>query len=212
MSCDRRMARPTRSGARVAWLPCLVAIACAGEPVTCLPEAKTGFLDEQIRSVAPRRASKERRRLVEALASAECAHDVDALLLLAVAERESSLDPEARGPEGGIGLLQVRAPTGEYIAGLIDRPWEGEASLFDPEVNVDLGAAYLRRLHGKFGNWEASLSAYNLGPTRLRHLMKRGQRGSSPYARKILARYGKLVKSFDVESAAVTAAVSAKGP
>ncbi len=168
----------------------LAAPACSRS--RCLGAEKRDLLHATVAAGAPRLASGTRREVAEALAAAQCERDVDALLLLAVAERESRFDPEARGPAGGIGLLQIRAETGEEIARRLDISWRGERSLLDPSVNAQLGAAYLARLHGRFGDWEAALSAYNLGPSRFTEMVARGLPPTSPYARAILGRHADL--------------------
>lgn len=117
---------------------------------------------------------------------------MDAFLLLAVAETESAFDPRARGPSGGIGLLQLRLPTARAVAERHDVPLRGAAALQDVATNVALGAAYLSELHDRYASWEIALTAYNVGPTGLARLLRQGQNGSSPYARRILARWREI--------------------
>lgn len=138
---------------------------------------------------APDVPAAQRSEWVAAFARAQCAFEVDALLLLAIAEKESSLDPTARGPAGGVGLLQVRAATAEAVAEELGLVWRGEESLVDPATNVALGAGYLAQMQDDFGTWEAALAAYNLGPARLRDLLREGKPATSPYAREVLARF-----------------------
>ena len=124
-----------------------------------------------------------------AIASGACEEGIPTLLLAALALHESSFDPRARGPKGGRGLLQVRPSTAKQTAARLGVEWRGEASLSEPFVNAKLGAAYLRTLHEEFGNWEAAMAAYNMGPTRLRRHIDRGRAASSSYAREVVARW-----------------------
>ena len=175
------------------WLGLLLcaSLGC-GDDFACLDAEAGERLRDAVAERAPDRSPSERSDLIRAFARAECDFEVDALLLLAVAEQESSLDPKARGPAGGIGLLQVRPPTGEATARDHRIDWRGEESLLDPATNTALGAAYLVRMKERFGTWEAALAAYNLGPARLRQLIAKGLPATSPYAREILARKRKL--------------------
>jgi len=44
----------------------------------------------------------------------------------------------------------------------------GDPDLFDPEVNIRIGARELARLVRRFGDIEPALAAYNAGETRVR--------------------------------------------
>jgi soluble lytic murein transglycosylase-like protein len=161
---------------------------CRGPDLACLDAAHGERLRVSIADRAPEVAHPQRAEWLTAFARAQCAFEVDAFLLLAMAEQESGLDPAARGPAGGVGLLQVRAATAEATAEELGLPWSGEESLLDPATNVAPGAAYLAEMKRDFGTWEAALAAYNLGPARLRDLVQEGKPATSPYAREILAR------------------------
>ncbi len=87
-------------------------------------------------------------------------HGVDALLVAAIIEAESSFDPCAISQKGAVGLMQVMPAT----AGAM--PLE---SLSDPELNIDLGTGYLRHLLDLYeGDLELALAAYNAGPANVR--------------------------------------------
>ena len=61
-------------------------------------------------------------------------------------------------------------------------------------MNVRLGAVYLAQMYERFGDWEAALTAYNMGPSRLSRRLSQGASRSSPYARAILARREDLLR------------------
>lgn len=85
---------------------------------------------------------------------------VDPLLLASIVEVESRFDPRAVSHRGATGLMQVLPST----AGAASR-----SELYDPEVNLDAGARYLRRLLKRFdGDLALALAAYNAGPTAVR--------------------------------------------
>lgn len=87
-------------------------------------------------------------------------YGVDPLLLASIVEVESRFDPRAVSQRGATGLMQVLPST----AGAASR-----SELYDPQVNLDAGARYLRRLLRRFdGDLALALAAYNAGPTAVR--------------------------------------------
>jgi len=76
-------------------------------------------------------------------------------MLLAVAEVESSLRPDAVSPKGARGLLQVMPATAAELQ-------------LDPDhvpSNVLAGARYLRAMLDLFRSTDLALAAYHAGPT-----------------------------------------------
>ena len=90
---------------------------------------------------------------------------LDPLLVLAVIQVESRFDPTAVSAQGAIGLMQLQGPTARDLAMALGLEWTGDDLLFDPDLNVLLGCAYLRRLIDRFGDQDAALAAYCSGPT-----------------------------------------------
>jgi len=88
-------------------------------------------------------------------------YDLDADVVAAVVQAESSGNPSAVSRAQAYGLMQVRIPTARDMAGrdvTVDE-------LFDPVVNLDLGCRYLRRMLDRYkGDWRLALMAYNAGP------------------------------------------------
>jgi len=90
---------------------------------------------------------------------------LDPLMVLAVIQVESRFDPAAVSAQGAIGLMQLQGPTARDLALDLGLEWTGDDLLFDPDLNVLLGCAYLRRLMDRFGDQDAALAAYCSGPT-----------------------------------------------
>lgn len=92
---------------------------------------------------------------------------IDPALLAGLVRQESSWDPEARSRVGARGLGQIMPSTGRWLA-----PGAGvrvfRESLLDvPEVNLAMGARYLRdQLRRYDGAEDLALAAYNAGPSR----------------------------------------------
>jgi soluble lytic murein transglycosylase-like protein len=91
--------------------------------------------------------------------------ELDPLMVLAVIQVESRFEPTAVSAQGAMGLMQLRGATARDIAMELGLEWTGDDLLFDPNVNVMLGCAYLRRLIDRFGDQDAALAAYCSGPT-----------------------------------------------
>jgi membrane-bound lytic murein transglycosylase D len=89
--------------------------------------------------------------------------------LVWLAEVESSFDPKAKSPVGAAGLFQLMPPTAKDL-GL--STWLPDERLH-PEKNARAAAQYLRRLYGRFNDWELALAAYNAGESRVAGLLKK---------------------------------------
>lgn len=77
-------------------------------------------------------------------------HGIDPALGMAVVEVESSFNPNAVSTDGHAtkGLFQLKDTTGKGL--LRQGPSTDAYEPLDPEMNVDLGVSYLRRLHNLF--------------------------------------------------------------
>lgn len=97
---------------------------------------------------------------------------VPAPILAAVIAHESGFDPKATGALGEIGLLQIKR--GGAVSGPLATM--STSVLYNPRVNVLVGARYLSLMQRKCRSTAGWLSAYN------------GRRGctSSPYSDKVL--------------------------
>jgi soluble lytic murein transglycosylase-like protein len=150
-----------------------------------------------LRRLASHLDHDDRSEIAAGLMQAERESGVDVFLLLAVAEEESDFRPRATGRRGALGLLQIRPSTGRDVARRYQLSWEGEKTLFDPSVNLVVGALYLRELRERFGSWDLALTAYNHGPTRARRIEKRGRSPSSRYAARVLERFESFRGTFN---------------
>ena len=108
------------------------------------------------------------RILTQRVNDAAARHQLDPAMVLAVIRVESMFRPAAISHKGALGLMQILPGTGEELAMEIGFPWEGEHVLLEPDLNIELGAFYLRKMLDRFGgDREAALEAYNVGPARL---------------------------------------------
>jgi hypothetical protein len=82
---------------------------------------------------------------------------VDPRLALAVAYRESRLNPNTKnGTSGEIGLMQVRPTTAEGMGFSVE-------DLRDPAKNIEIGLTYLKQGLEKFGDPMLAVAGYNAG-------------------------------------------------
>lgn len=88
--------------------------------------------------------------------------------LYAVLRTESLYEPRAVSSAGALGLLQLLLPTARQVAQRAGLPVPARDDLFRPEVNIALGARYLRELNRGFRDrFILTLAAYNAGPNRI---------------------------------------------
>lgn len=140
----------------------------------------TGFKPEDLRLVAGW-IMKESQK-----------YGYDPLFLTALIITESSFYNWAKSNRGALGLMQIRPRTGYAMAAETHVPWKGKETLYDPGVNIALGAYYLNKLTQRFdGDIRLALEAYNHGPTRLKRYLRRGIRPVD-YSTKVFENYDKI--------------------
>ncbi len=100
-------------------------------------------------------------------------HGVDASLILAIMQIESSFNPYAVSNSNALGLMQVVQHTAGWdvfkMRGQLGKP--GRHYLFDPENNIDIGTAYIAMLQTNYlsgiknsvSRRYAVITAYNAG-------------------------------------------------
>lgn len=134
----------------------------------------------------------DRQMVAESLVRAEADYSVDALLLMAIVEYESRFRLRVRSPKGARGLMQVRPATAGEVAARRGIAYRRAEDLYDPAVNLAIGAAYLEELKESFGSWELALIAYHRGPKNLRKARAQGGPIRSRYASEVMERYRRL--------------------
>ena len=80
-------------------------------------------------------------------------HAVDAALVSAMIQLESSYRPDARSPKGAMGLMQLMPATAAQYA--VSDP-------YDPSANIEAGTRHLRSLLDRY-DVDSALAAYNAG-------------------------------------------------
>jgi soluble lytic murein transglycosylase len=86
--------------------------------------------------------------------------------LMAHARAESIFMPDVQSSANARGLLQLIPSTAEAIALKNAIPWQGAESLYNPDINIELGAGALRNEMNSYPNKAyQAIGAYNAGPT-----------------------------------------------
>jgi soluble lytic murein transglycosylase len=97
------------------------------------------------------------------LTTASSRNQLDPYLVAALIRQESLFDPQARSTSDARGLMQLLPVTADRyaaVAGISGSPLD----LYDPDISIQLGTAYLRELMGMFsGNIFKVVAAYNAG-------------------------------------------------
>ncbi|HHA18186.1 MAG TPA: transglycosylase, partial [Methylophaga sp.] len=94
---------------------------------------------------------------------------IDPSWLFGIARQESAFNPNAHSHVGAAGLMQLMPKTGKLIARLINRPMKRTSELLNPDRNIQLGSAYLRRMYDKNQhNPVLATASYNAGPHRVK--------------------------------------------
>lgn len=130
------------------------------------------------------------RALAPLMADVAQRHDIDPLLLHALAHIESRHQSQAVSPAGARGLMQVMPATGRRMG-----IQAADRELLSPAANLEASARYLKLLQARFGNdLRLVLAAYNAGEG----AVERHGRRVPPYAetqayvRNVLAVYTEL--------------------
>jgi soluble lytic murein transglycosylase len=91
-------------------------------------------------------------------------------LVAGVIRQESAFNPRATSRSGARGLMQLMPETAAFMARQLGLRYKS-GDLYNPQVSLRLGTAYLRQLiEGFHGNLELALAGYNGGPSRIERL------------------------------------------
>jgi len=138
---------------------------------------------------------RQQRRIAIAIVREARHNGLDPLLVVALIKAESSFDNYARSKVGAMGLMQVMPQTGKWISSLRGKRLAKNSHLFDSELNLEIGTAYLADLIRRFGSLDAALVAYNAGPGAARRILAdRAARARflGGYPRKVVREFQRL--------------------
>ncbi len=95
-------------------------------------------------------------------------YEIDPLFVAAMIREESRYNADIVSYAGAIGLMQIMPATGRYLAGRLKIPRFNTKMLYNPDINIQMGAWYMKKLMNQFDNNHALVAgAYNGGPGRM---------------------------------------------
>ncbi|MBY0415093.1 MAG: lytic transglycosylase domain-containing protein, partial [Bdellovibrionales bacterium] len=104
--------------------------------------------------------------------------NLDPLIVISLIRQESAFNPEATSRVGAKGLMQLMPATAKRFNRKVK-----VSHLNNPQVNVTLGAKYLKQLFTRFdGNLIYTLASYNAGENRIDRWKKEIFRNDDPLA------------------------------
>ncbi len=139
---------------------------------------------------------EERHQLASVVAD-ECAkYDYDPMFLLALIITESSFKRGQVSSKGAEGLMQIRPFVGRSLAHKLGIDWEEGATLFDPDLNVQMGSRHLFEMILKFKDVRKAIISYNLGESALRSHERLNKPLPKSYLNKVLDNFNMLKERY----------------
>lgn len=94
---------------------------------------------------------------------------IDPAWVFALTRQESLFIPHAQSPVGAMGLMQLMPRTAQEVARNLKKHYPTKQDLVNPNLNIELGTAYLKNLHSFMQNNPVLATAsYNAGPGRIK--------------------------------------------
>ena len=146
-----------------------------------------------------RLSERQKNVLTERLFEISTDYRIDPILILAVIKHESRGDPNARGAfssgaeSGALGLMQIKYESALEVARSVGIRISSPEDLFNPEINLMVGTAYLLRLIAKYQDLQHALIAYNVGLGTLDGKLRAGTALPTRYYNRIMQEYQFLV-------------------
>jgi soluble lytic murein transglycosylase len=104
----------------------------------------------------------------DALTAAARQWNLDEALVYGIIRQESRFMPQARSRVGALGLMQLMPSTARWVARQMPVQPFNVSMLVQPEVNVQMGSYYFKRVQEDLGHSLLATAAYNAGPGRAR--------------------------------------------
>ncbi len=121
---------------------------------------------------------------------------IDYRLVLALMKIESNFQHNAVSPKGARGLLQVKPSSAKLIARDLGIEWTGHKTLDEPDKNIRIGIRVLAQLLDDFQNLDLALSAYNIGPSRVRESLRDDVKPAKGFHKLVMAQYRKNLSTL----------------
>ena len=132
-------------------------------------------------------------------------YQIDPFWIISVMMVESGFNFEAQSHKNARGLMQIRPDTAGHLYQLMGKKVGHErlhANLHHPSENIEVGVFYLKKLLHNFRmNYSLATIAYNIGPNKLKNLLKSDSIDAVNfgYLVKVQGVYKDLTQNFDQE-------------
>jgi len=130
---------------------------------------------------------------------------IDPLFLLAIQRRESFFSDSIVSERGAIGLMQIMPSTGRLVCGFFGISYRIKL-LYNPKVNIQLGAKLVDVLYATYDDYELVLADYNGGPYSAYYFKTKDKRLAKetkeyvPYIMKKWSEYKMQLSTFKIDS------------
>jgi hypothetical protein len=149
-----------------------------------IDDFQIGFTDE------------EKNQLADVISSECKKYDYDPMFLMSLIITESSFMQGQTSCVGARGLMQIRPFVGRSLADKMGIEWEGSSTLFEPELNIQMGSRHLFDMILKFKDVRQAIISYNLGETALRHRMRLDKPLPRSFLNKVMTNYKMLKERY----------------
>ncbi len=103
-------------------------------------------------------------RYADEIRAVSAEYGIPEVVLWATVRTESGFSSNLEGESGGIGLMQLTPDEFAMIqTDILGVTPEEKGFLYDPQKNLQCGAAYLSHLYQRYGVWETVFAAYDAG-------------------------------------------------
>ncbi len=162
------------------------------------------FINATTKRFLPKGKKSLNEKIGKAILEEADQYELDPVFLMAVIQNESSFRPNLVGKFGEIGLMQIKPDTAKWIAKRYDLPYQGPKALYDPVMNIRIGAALLDKLRRQFDSESRLyLSAYNIGAKKVRAMVSE-KRTPKDYVMAVMKRYLAIYSAFKVKGTVET--------
>ncbi len=143
-------------------------------------------------------SDEEKAELVNVISSECRKFDYDPMFLMAVILTESSFKRGQVSSVGARGLMQIRPFVGRSLADKMGVDWEGSQTLFQPDLNIQMGSLHLFEMILKFKDVRQAIVSYNLGETALRSRVRLNKPLPKSFLNKVMGNYEMLKEKYRI--------------
>ncbi len=123
-----------------------------------------GFAFDGVATAIEKKQYPLHERYADDIRKTAAEYGIPEVILWATVKTESGFASNLEGKNGGIGLMQLTPDEFAMIqTDILKEAPEDAGRLYDPEKNLQCGAAYLSFLYQRYGVWETVFAAFDVG-------------------------------------------------